>query len=133
MGKRKVIYILIILAFFLHYGRTQDVFVDWERLQSAWKEYIEYPSSENALKVYLLLPEKEPIIDGKALKCIDLIYNFDNFSILEHEIYAGERNAVRVAFRLLNIADGDFAEILLITLGNLIRIHPKLFLEGGVK
>lgn len=136
--KKKTIYFnyfLLIFTTFVNNSLPQESPVDWTKLETAWKEYIEYPSSENALKVYSLLPERIITLEERKkfwdnfIKISNIIFDNLNFSILEYEIYAGERNAVKVAFRLYSIADGANDEILTMILTNLIRIHPKLYLE----
>ncbi len=108
----------------------KDRLFDWGCLKTTWEHYLEYPSSKNAFQVYLNLPTENHIkFNGQKNKksTIDLIYG--NLRMLENNIYAGERNAVRIAFKLLVISDGAFGEGLCVILGSLIRINPKLFLE----
>ncbi|MCU0288208.1 MAG: hypothetical protein MUF15_17655 [Acidobacteria bacterium] len=51
------------------------------------------------------------------------------FNILESQIYGGERNALKVAFRLFNVADGEMNNALVKLIGYLLRYDTKAFLE----
>ncbi len=54
---------------------------------------------------------------------------FEDLALLEVQVISGDREAVRLGFRLLKAADGHVAETLDIMLGRLIRVRPRLFLE----
>jgi hypothetical protein len=109
-------------------NRRNEKKTDWNKVKKAWEIYGEYPSSENAYKVYIVLPRKHINISG-----IDSLSAFffksDTLGLLERQICASDRNAVKVGFWLINISDGDATEELCIILGQLIRINPKMFLE----
>jgi hypothetical protein len=105
--------------------------VDWVKLGAAWENYMDYPSSENADKVYNLLPAQGHFNytheHQEEDETSELIYS--NLKMLERQIYSSDRHAVKLGFRLFTIADGGFAEYLDDILGSLIRINPRLFLE----
>ncbi|MCX6835092.1 MAG: hypothetical protein NTW07_08165 [candidate division Zixibacteria bacterium] len=106
--------------------------VDWKRISTLWEGYLEYPSSDNALLVYNALPKcgaslaNLPQTEDRN-EAIEKFY--DELAMLEVQVCTRDRNAVRLAFRLMPISDGAFAEWLDIMLGRLIRIAPRLFLE----
>lgn len=105
--------------------------MDWNKFLQGWEEYLDYPSSENADKVSQLLPDSghvEYTGDEEEEKTLDTIW--ETLSMLERQVYSGDRSAVNLAFHLYSIADGAFAEELDIILGALIRINAQLFLEG---
>lgn len=138
MGKKIfVVYLFISLGLYviiclLNAEEQKDIKIDWERLKEASTAYFDYPSSENAYKFYLSLPEEDIVIkrsEGGSVK--DFIV--DNFGMLITQIYASDRNAVKVAFRLYNISDGYFTTMIDMTLGDLIRINARLLLEELVK
>ena len=54
---------------------------------------------------------------------------FKNLNILESQIYRGERNALKVGFRLFAIADSKMEASLVKIIGYLLRYNTKLFLE----
>lgn len=85
-----------------------------------WEKYVEYPSPENARKVNSVKYE-----DPKYENDI----NYDDLNLLGIQILSGDREALKLAFRLRAESDGAYAEELDIITGRLIRINPKLFLE----
>lgn len=85
-----------------------------------WEKYLENPTPQNASKVTKI--SYSPGVDeGKQV--------FQDLALLEVQVISGDREAVRLGFRLLKAADGHLAETLDIMLGRLIRIGPRLFLE----
>ncbi len=133
--KKKIIFYLALslgAAVFLLSGQEREAKIDWERIKEAGEAYFACPSSENALKLYLSLPEEDigkRRSEGIKLKVIEFISDDKNLNILEKRIHESDRNAVKAAFRLFNISDGWFAHRLNKALGDLIRINTKLFLE----
>jgi hypothetical protein len=112
--------------------QSQDQIIIWATSLKTAEAYFNYPSTENALRFYNNLPasnvEVAEIKDTKNF--LDLIdYLDNNLPILSHEMKISDRNAVKVAFRLMNISDGTLAESLDAALGDLIRINPRMFLE----
>jgi hypothetical protein len=104
--------------------------VNWESLDVAWQAYMEKPSALNADRVYNVLPTTIPDriptseIGSRVDKSI-----YRNLHKLKTQIRLRKRSAVRVAFRLMTIADGDLTESLDDILGSSIRTAPKLFLQ----
>jgi hypothetical protein len=133
MMKKKIIFYLALslgAAIFLLYGQERKTKVDWERIKEAGETYFACPSSENALKLYLSLPEEDiGNRRSEGSKVIFFIFDNKNLNILEKHIHESDRNAVKAGFRLFNISDGWYAHRLDIALGDLIRINTKLFLE----
>jgi hypothetical protein len=107
-----------------------DIPLDWLLLETAWKNYLAYPSGDNGRKVSNLLPSSGHVkYSGSAdeKRVLDGIYS--NLGMVELQANSGDREAVRLLFRLPAIADGAFSEDISILLGALTRIQPKLFLE----
>lgn len=106
---------------------------DWLKLKKAFESYANYPTSANAAKVTTLLPKNNHVKytnDKNEQETLTFIRDAYQFDMLERQVMSGDREAIRLAFNMFTIADGGFAEDLCIMLGSLIRIHPKLYLEG---
>lgn len=104
--------------------------VDWKGIEQAYSEYIEYPSDENARKVRDLLPAAGHVeYTGEQLERAAIEFIYSNIRMLERQIISRDRDAVKLGFRLITIADGGFREDLYIMLGQLIRIDPEMFLR----
>jgi len=131
--KKKIIFYLALslgAAVFLLSGQEREAKIDWERIKEAGEAYFACPSSENALKLYLSLPEEDiGNRRSEGSKVRRFISDDKNLNILEKRIHESDRNAVKAAFRLFNISDGWFSHRLDWALGDLIRINTKLFLE----
>ena len=111
---------------------NQDQSISWDTSLKTAKAYFNYPSTENALRFYNNLPvfnvQAAEIKDTKDF--LDLIDCLDkNLPILSREMDIGDKNAVKIGFRLKNISDGALSESLDAALGDLIRINPRMFLE----
>ncbi len=137
MQKKLGIFSLIFLLSFAqnNCGQTEnrESSFNWKTLKAVAEAYYNNPSTENAHKFYLALPRQFiPVTkyreDGFE-PIVDFILEESNLIKLEKQIYASNRNAVKVAFLLFNLADGTSGEILELILGDLIPINPKLYLE----
>lgn len=88
--------------------------------QTTWEVYLEYPSSQNAAQVDSL----------RYTESTDRMEDVEwDLSLLEVQVISCDREAVRLAFRLVPQMDGLLAEIIDFMLGRLIRINPTLFLQ----
>lgn len=122
MNKTPYIFLLMLLmCFSLVYGT--DIKNKESNLVKAWPNYQSTPTSDNAYKVYVLLPLEL----YQEVKINTRIFE-DSLTILEKQVLLCDTNSIKLAFRLHTIADGSFGETLDITLGKLIRINPTLFL-----
>jgi hypothetical protein len=104
--------------------------VNWTALSKTFQAYVEYPSAANASSVIKLLPKSEKVKytgSNTENEAIEVIYQ--GMPMLQRQVEARDRQATRLAFRLMTITDGASSEALDIMLGKLIRIDPKLFLE----
>ncbi|MCP4149552.1 MAG: hypothetical protein GY757_17535, partial [bacterium] len=97
-------------------------------LIAAWKQFLRYPSKKNIRFLYKNLPINRPDTESPIEKKIWL-WIWQSLKTLENEVYAGERDAVRVAFRLLTLAKEAQTPNLDKIITHLIRIHPVIFLE----
>jgi hypothetical protein len=102
----------------------------WGRALEAAEAYFSKATSENARALSQALPDRQlPRIafDQEVLvvKIADRIFS----SLLRPKMDEGEPNATDVGFRLINIADGGFGEMLFSALGEISAKHPRLFLE----
>ncbi len=101
-----------------------------QTFREAWQSFRNNPSDQSALVLYRALPanpDSAHSFDLSQQKTLQSIYH--NFEVIGSQILAGHRNAVKVAFRLLNVSDGDFAESIDITLGRLVKSNPRMFLQ----
>lgn len=125
-------FLLIILCVQALTSVTSDaqatIMIDSSNLGKTWEEYITSPGKDTAIKVYKLLParkgSRQVLIQEEVREMI-----FKNLNVLESQIYRGERNALKVAFRLFTIADSKMETSLVKIIGYLLRYNPKLFLE----
>jgi len=106
---------------------TGEVQIDMSNFGKAWEEYIANPTSDNALKVYSMLPDGRDNEIRLQVEVRSLIES--SLSVLESQIFSEERNALKVAFRLFTIADNALKEGLAKIIGNLIRLNARLFLQ----
>jgi hypothetical protein len=92
--------------------------------------YIEYPSTENARLFCLSLPE-QPLRGNFDVNRYHKLFYYvsNNLSVLARQVSVGDRDAVKLGFRLYNISDASFTESLNCIMGDLVRSHPQLFLE----
>lgn len=110
-------------------GDAQErVSLDMTNLGKAWEEFTTNPGPETAGKLYELLP------NGKSVQEVELQaevreFIFKNLHKLESRIYAGDRDALRIAFRLFSIADVEMQKSLIKIIGYLLRFNTRLFLE----
>jgi hypothetical protein len=134
MQRNCAIFMMGILGFLTSaYGGPQKNAeeLSWDKMMSAAQTYFASPTTENARKLYLVLPRTYPRSGDRSGRHTELIYYvYNNLGILERQVLKADRNAVKVAVRLFTIADGSFAEWLDDILGDLIRVDPKMFLEG---
>jgi hypothetical protein len=110
------------------YPQAATATVDWKGLEEAWTAYYAAPSEDGADRLVKLLPGLTKILDIKdGFALINAIS--DHLSVLEGEIYSGNPNAIKLAFRLYTISYGALEVALNRIIGNLISYYPKLFLE----
>ena len=83
--------------------------IDWLNIRKAWDEYVNYPSTEAARKVYEALP-KDDVGDLTAEVSATIQHIFKDYRLLAYEMYAGDQFAVKIAFRLLNFTDASYTE-----------------------
>ena len=128
---KKILFTLVLTLGILYSANAQNYLIkasyDSEKLNTAWNNYIQNPLGENALKVYNLLPKKGQVRKEDAdLNLQNKIYN--NLKIVETQILYGDKNNIKLAFRLFTISDGAFSEWLQEMLGESINHNPKIFL-----
>lgn len=107
--------------------------IDAEKAISAYSSFLDRPTTENAKSFADLLPEHRPDSNRRMKQDIMLILDYvinkaDNYFLLDKEANAGDMNAIEAIFRLSILSDGAYSEVLLSTLGNIIRNHPGKFL-----
>jgi len=111
-------------------SESNDQAFNWYRVLDAYDAYVDYPSVSNGKTLLAALPMDRPsdtIGDGERV--LKHIYSADNYPILHEEAISGDRTAMEIHFRLLNVGDGIYNESVEATLGWLVRDQPELFLE----
>jgi hypothetical protein len=88
--------------------------------QTSWEKYLKEPTPENAGKIKKVEYSSADERENNLLR---------DLYLLEIQVISSDREAGRLAFRLISEAEGHYGEMLCIMLGRLIRIDPKLFLE----
>lgn len=105
--------------------------VDWSKVQAAWDEFLKKKQDAQLEQMLQLLPSQSVMRQARGCKgapdASEAINQ--NTDTLADRMKAGSRTAIRLAFRLMGLAQGDFEETLDIELGGIIRVHPELFLD----
>ena len=102
----------------------------WGRALKAAEEYFSKATPENARALSQALPDRQ--LPRIAFDQEVLVVNIADgilSSLLKQKMDEGEPNAMDVGFRMINIADGGFGEMLFSALGEISAKHPRLFLE----
>ena len=118
------------LALFISFSLSYSCIgqeMKWIEFEKTLKIYISNPTHNNSIQVYNLLPIKSSGGDYPSKNISDSISS--TAVKLENLIIQGNKDAVRIGFKLFTIADGEFAEWLDWTLGKLIISNPILFLK----
>jgi hypothetical protein len=104
-----------------------EVQINMAGFGKVWEEYIANPNSEDAQKIYSMLPDgkdKEITLQVEVRPLIS-----ESLNVLERQIFSGDRDSLKIAFRLFTISDTALEQELGTLLGNLIRFNTKAFLE----
>ena len=110
--------------------RADDVYVAWISFHEAYEAFTRYPSSENASAARSLLPDTSPVSRRKReWESNAVAFVASNLDILEREVEARNRDAVRLTYRLGVLGEEFVDQTTYMILGKLIRIDPQLFLE----
>jgi hypothetical protein len=129
--RRPVLYFFLLIILWLQAASliAQDrIALNMDNLGQLWQEYIASPGGETAGKVYEALPDGVGITEVELQTEVrELI--FKNINVLESQLYRGDRNSLRMAFRLFIIADSEMETALVKIIGYLQRFNTKLFLE----
>lgn len=104
---------------------------NWAEIARRVEAYTKDSSPGNAKSAIAVLPKEQVSFSGSPEEsdANKKIYAGKPMTILEQQVLKRDQKSVEMAFRLLNIADGAFAEDLDIILGKLIRVDPVLFLS----
>ncbi len=114
-----------------HAGKPEDCEPYWTKVAALNEQYETAHKQDSAVQLWKLLPT------GKTLPPEGCQARIDSLDHLERaqdyrakRILAGDKTAIQLSFRMLNVADGAFAERIDIDLGKIIVKHPDLFLLG---
>jgi hypothetical protein len=128
MIKKNICYFLLFsLNLFLFCQKMAPVSnINWKMLEKMWKNYVLYPTSENALKIYKILPNQ---VNNKNIQndVTELIWK--TLDVLDNQVNLKDLNSIKLGFKLILISDGGFTEDILVILGKTIRNNAKTFLE----
>lgn len=95
----------------------------WERVIYLWKKFEAIPSDKNAKEFYKFL-SRIPKVEKKDLSWLSVHgYRFS------HELLSGNKFIILAAIKLSFLAEEKEADQILMLVGKLSRIKPKLFLE----
>jgi hypothetical protein len=107
--------------------------IDWVNIREAYKAYSISPTSENAQRLLVTLPDKLDNITADAEQwssTLHFIWEQEPFRVLERLIRQGDEFAIRIAFKTTVITDGACTEDLCTLISESIRVNPLIFLEG---
>ncbi len=103
--------------------------INWENLITIGKAYFASPSPGNAQKLCSALPESDVPGDARDESFVKASeYFYTHLYALEMPMQT-DKQALEIAFRLLNISDGGFSEELYNFIGDVMDVSPRLFLE----
>ena len=109
-------------------AKNDEQIIDWDKVRIAFEAYVKDSSLENAKAFLCTLPKDKPENEkGDDSKAGYYIY--DNYSLWESKVLAGDRYITEAVFRLVSVADGAFSEAIWEVLSTLAQINPRLFLE----
>jgi hypothetical protein len=107
--------------------RAQETF-NWARFHSLWNAYVDHPTPKRAEVLTRMLPahveSSNTKEEGSARDALAR-----GLDVLQRRVIASDTSAVRLAYSLLSLSDGDTAESLFLILGDLIVHNPTLFLD----
>lgn len=102
--------------------------VNWDRVKDNLDTFFDLPCSKNAKMVLDSMPVGEVSIEkGDLSGMMELARQ--KYTIIKTEVLSGNRDAAELLFRLLAFADGADASDIQETMGLLIRVNPRLFLD----
>jgi hypothetical protein len=116
------------LGGYLARGFGQEELIDWDKVKSTFQSYLRDPVPER-VKAFLDTVPAEKTKNQTGNKSAAVHYIDENYLTLEAGVLAGDRCLTEAAFRLLNFADGAFAQTLNEILGDLAIRNPRLFIK----
>ena len=121
--KRVLFCLITIFVSIDSYSQTTN----WENFDKVLKVYIKNPTHENSNKAYNLLPEK---VDGNDFPKSETYESIWASSVdLDSLMLKGNRDALRLQFKLYTIANAEYSIGQDISIGKMIVKYPKIFLQ----
>ena len=114
---------VILQPFLLNSLAASEIQIGVANFGKVWGDYVSNPTNENARTVYAMLPDGKDKEIRLQVEVRPLISQ--NLNVLESQIFSGDRDSLRVAFRLFTIADTALEEELGKILGNYIRFNAR--------
>jgi len=109
---------------------AQSGSVDFGELTQAFRAFQENPSPETAADVQALLPHEGRIKFDDSTQSRAAREALDNtLPVLETQIEAVDRDAIRLALNLVAVTEAPISESLDVMIGNLIPIDATVFLK----
>lgn len=90
--------------------------------KTPWESYLTLPIPERASKVLTIEYTPGEIPENHGYWAPDL-------NILRNQVLACDRESFRLAYRLIEKADGGLFEDIVVILAQTIRVHPEFFLK----
>jgi len=111
-----------------HDKSGQDL--DWGRVLPTFERYFNYPTPENAKAVLSVIPKEQPgKVLGDTRRALASISSAETYGILALESKAGDKHSVELLIRLLGISETPESKLFKSTLGAIVRLNPRLFLD----
>lgn len=121
--------LLCSLVFFPIIGEALErLKLDMTNLGKAWEDFTANPGGETAAKLYEILPDGQVVHEVEVQTEVRELIT-QKLYVLETQIYRGDRDSLKVAFRLFSIADFEMQNSLAKIIGYLLRFDTRLFLE----
>ena len=99
--------------------------LDMTNLGKAWEDYTANPGKETATKLYDILPDGQVVREVEVQAEVRELIS-QKLYVLETQIYRGDRDSLKVAFRLFTIADTEMQKSLAKIIGYLLRFDTWL-------
>ncbi len=122
--------VLLVQLLVVSAAATQNGSVDFAELTQALRAFQENPSAETAAGVRALLPREGRLkFDDSTQARAAREALEDGLPVLEAEVEAVDRDAIRLGFQLLAVADAPISKSLNTILGRLITSDARVFLQ----
>ncbi|MFH1368643.1 MAG: hypothetical protein ABII64_05920 [Elusimicrobiota bacterium] len=113
-------------------AEKKGISVDWQKIRSAYGDFLKKPSSHHARALVNTLPERavapEELV-GAGEETVAYIFDGERFKHFEDIVRKAKPEHMRAALKMTNIADEDHSGELEALLGSCITANPAGFLD----